>query len=161
MSSKSNSEASGLVEIKGIINGKELDFSFEKMSVEKASSWASRMKSRVTYYEAMVKEREIFVQKDVMDQDPDVFEKLSDNEAKMLSKIMSLSKELADHCIYPPPVEMRKIVDENLEDCLTVLTDYLNNLFPTEDESKNSSGDQKQAIKPSSGSPVESAKSTL
>jgi hypothetical protein len=161
MSSKSYRGGDELIELKAMIGGKEVEFTFERMSVERASSWASRMKSRVTYYESMQKEREMFESKPILDQDPDVFEKLSDNEAIMLSKIMSLSKELSAHCKFPPPEKLQEYVDSNLEDVLTVLTDYLGALFPTEEESKNLSGDSKQVVKPSSGSPVESVKTAL
>ncbi len=128
-----------LIEIPLKSEGEDTDvmFKFKKMSVEEAAEWGSKMKSRATYREAVDREIEKMDKLPILERNMDDYFDLSDRSAKMLVEISKLTRNLAQFVVEPPKETVEKMINDRLEDMLELFLKYLENLFPSEQDSKN------------------------
>lgn len=126
-----------LIEVKGTVEKKEATFFFKRMSVEEAGEWASKMKSRITFWEATTQQLEILEHVPVEDRDMDKFLKLSDAQARMLGEVTKMAKYVARYVVRPEEAAVQKFIDTDFEGVLAIFHNYIATLFPSEDDQKN------------------------
>lgn len=125
------------IQVSGQVEKKDVTLHFRTMSVEEAGEWASKMKSRITFWESASRQLEIMEHIPMEDRDVDKFLKLSDAQARMLSEVTRMAKDVARFVVKPEPEVIQRFMNKDFEGILAVFHKYIATLFPSEEDQKN------------------------
>jgi hypothetical protein len=128
--------AEATVEIPAKVAGEERKFKFKRMTLEEATEWSQRLQARSSYYEAA--SAKLQVMRDEGNAGVDEYLKLADDCSRMMAEILKVTRSLSTHVIEPTQDILAAWMAKDIEGVVGVFTKYMESLFPTQGEIKNS-----------------------
>ena len=127
-----------LITIPAKIEKQDVQFKFRPMTIEEATTWGSKMKARMTVYESFTKQMEMMEKGPPEEMDAEKYLKITDTQLQMVQEITKLGKDVGRFINSPDQKTIEEYMKKDFNGMLTVLLQYLDRLYPTEEEAKKS-----------------------
>lgn len=122
------------------IQGREVPFSFKKMTAEHAASVISKMKARSNYYEVVRRELKRAEETPIHLRDEVVYIGLLEKEQSVRLELGKAAVPMLSMIVTPSREELLVIMEDekNNKDFQAVMERYFKELFPSEEDRKKS-----------------------
>lgn len=127
-----------MIEVEVKLKSGPMKFQFRKMSIEEATEWASKIRSRMSYKDSI---RVAILEMDkqsVLDRDMDKYLELQDKEVKLDVQIAEASKSMSKYVTDPAQDVVVGLLDTDTAAVVGAFSEFLSKAFPSQEETKKS-----------------------